>query len=160
MTAGHCCTNLLTAAAATTRVCSNRSAKSQQCGYELAPCLPSHLSRTAQLILNTFYIWKPVKKFVDTFQEITRKIGQQQRTPHMMTYTGWRALSRCMRRGFYSSPLLTLRIASNCTVIRRSSWMRALARSMWSWMRDVEGHPNRASSDTLVLPDLNVSTHP
>jgi len=76
MTAGHCCTNLLTAAA--TRVCSERSKKSQHCGYELAPCLPSHLSRTAQLILNTFYIWKSVIKFVETFHAITRKIGQQQ----------------------------------------------------------------------------------
>jgi len=87
MTAGHCRTNLLTAATAT-RVCSNRSEKSQQCGCELAPCLPSHLSRTAQLILKTFYIWKSVTKFVKTFHAITRKIGQQQqRTPHMMTYT-------------------------------------------------------------------------
>jgi hypothetical protein len=30
--------------------------------------LPSHLSRAAQLILNTFYIWKSIIKFVDTFQ--------------------------------------------------------------------------------------------
>jgi len=49
--------------------------------------------------------------------------------------------------------------ATSGTAILPPSWMRTLARPTWSWLRDIDGLPVRASSDTSVLPHLNVSTH-
>jgi len=49
--------------------------------------------------------------------------------------------------------------ATSDTAILPSAWMRTLARSTWSWLRDTDKRPDRASSDTPVLPYLNVSTH-
>jgi len=45
------------------------------------------------------------------------------------------------------------------TVIRRSSQMTALPCSVRFRMRDADRRPDRASSDTLVPPDKNVSTY-
>jgi hypothetical protein len=50
--------------------------------------------------------------------------------------------------------------ATSDTVIHQSSRMRASAHLMWSWVCDTDRQPDQASSDMLVLPNLNVSlTH-
>ena len=45
------------------------------------------------------------------------------------------------------------------TVICRSSQITALPRCVLSRKRDADRRPDRTSSDTLVPPDINVSTH-
>jgi len=46
--------------------------------------------------------------------------------------------------------------ATSGTVILPSSWMKTFARSTWSWLRDIDRRPDRASSDTSVLPYLTL----
>lgn len=70
---------------------------------------------------------------------------------------------------FYSSPLLTLRIADfslsdvwNLSTFTHSNPSLFLNESVSALyvVLNADGRSGRASSDTLVLPDLNVSTHP
>jgi hypothetical protein len=86
---------------------------------------------------------------------------------------GGKALSWCKRTVFDSSCELQVSIwpmssisATSDPFIRRSSRMIALAYWMWSWVGDVDGRPDRASSDTFssgyqrFYPSLNFSlTH-
>jgi len=86
---------------------------------------------------------------------------------------GGKTLSWCKRTVFDSSCELQVSIwpmssisATSDPFIRRSSQMIALAYWMWSWVGDVDGRPDRASSDTSssgyqrFYPSLNFSlTH-
>jgi len=55
--------------------------------------------------------------------------------------------------------LLCSILPTSHTVMHLSSHMRLLAFSVWLWVHSVDRRPASALSNTLVLLDLNVSTH-